>query len=161
MDDAPALAEGHRLQRFSQFGNVCVELSFQRVGASAVWPSWPFPAGRSRGYFGGVSVGMDILTITANSIGGVCMVDVAANVYNPNSGAARASGLRLVCDGVQIDDIWQLDIPNPGGASSGVAGVVRAESTPGAGSHTWTFQANASAAASVAIRSAVITVQEV
>jgi|GEM_PF-7016297 len=104
---------------------------------------------------------MDILTVTADSTGGICMIDVAANVYNPNSGGVRTAGLRVVCDGTQVDDIWQLDIPNPGGASAGVHGVVRAESTPGVGTHTWKFQANASAASSVSIRSAVMTVQEV
>lgn len=106
---------------------------------------------------------MDVLTVTADSTGGICFVEVDANVYNPNSGAARTANLRVVCDGTLVDGVWQVDVPFISGTSTaGVTAVVRAESTPGAGTHTWKLQANAGATgSSVSVRVAVMTVQEV
>ncbi|MGG7510960.1 hypothetical protein [Plantibacter sp. YIM 135249] len=101
----------------------------------------------------------DVVTLSANSSGGLCVTDSKVQVYNGNSGSARTASFRVTCDGVQVGDIISMDVP----LTAGTTGYLFAfdwESSPAAGAHTWVVQARASAASAVFVSNSVMTVTE-
>lgn len=98
-----------------------------------------------------------LVSVTATSVGGLCEASWNAVHFNGSSGANRSDNFRVTCDGTQIDDTLTYDVLLTGGTNGVPAGFIH-RSTPGAGSHTWALQANASAATSVQVRNAVLTI---
>lgn len=102
----------------------------------------------------------DLITITAVSTGGVCSADWTASFFNGASGANRSDTFQVVCDGVLIWDQTRSDVPLATG-SVGVSATGLAESSPGAGTHTWKLQGNASVSTAVQVRNATLKITEV
>lgn len=100
----------------------------------------------------------DICTVTATSAGGPCVADWVCRFRNANSGSARILGTRVLCDGAQVEDVLNYDVPL--GDNTGKPAAYRVESTPTAGVHTWKFQCNGSVASAIYVDHAVLTVME-
>jgi len=101
-------------------------------------------------------------SITATSLGGLVEASTEANVANLSSGAYRTFDIRVQCDGSTIGSaITALGAIYIAGGSPYYGFANTFSSTPSAGSHTWTFQMQASAAASVGIKAPRITISEV
>lgn len=100
-------------------------------------------------------------TVTATSLGGTVEASTETNVGNASSGAYRSFDLRVQCDGVTIGTaITALGAIYIAGVTPLVGYANTFSSIPAAGSHTWTFQMQASAAASVNIKAPRITINE-
>lgn len=127
---------------------------------------WPLGAGRRLGSNRNNSANtlpanpawMDLCTVTATTAGGLCAAGWAIHALNGNSGAARTMTVRVVCDGVQVDDAITYDLPLSD--TNGRSAAYNVESTPGAASHVWKLQAYASANPTVIVQHAVLTVTE-
>lgn len=108
---------------------------------------------------GGASYGT-VLEVTGVSTGESVEVVWAATSFNGTSGADRSIQYRVLCDGVVIGR------PSYGPHAVPLAGTPRVfagfqvQHTPTAGAHTWRLESNASAAVTVIVEAASLTVDE-
>lgn len=100
----------------------------------------------------------DIVTVTATSKGGLCTARFAVSLFNGASGADRTAVLRVVCDATELRITPTIQLPLAGIPSRTRVGAP--SSTPSAGTHTWKIQGQASAASSVIVESALLTIEE-
>lgn len=102
----------------------------------------------------------DLLVVTATSSGGTCTADWSLVMYNALSGADRTTSFRVVCDGVAVEEAYPYNVPVSGG-TTGIGGAGSVDSAPGAGSHTWKLQGNASTASSCGVKNATLKISEI
>lgn len=101
-------------------------------------------------------------TVTASSVGGLVIIEVSGLFQNASSGASRTYDYRVQCDGVTVDAaVTGTVVAFVSGQTLASTSVDAFTHTPTAASHTWTFQALASAASSVTLRRPKIKVYEV
>lgn len=101
-------------------------------------------------------------TVTATSLGGTVEAMATVNVANLSSGSYKTYDIRVQCDGVTVGSaISALGAIFITGASPYYGSANTFSSTPAAGSHTWTFQMQASLAASVGIKAPRLTINEI
>lgn len=101
-------------------------------------------------------------TVTASSLGGLVIIEVSGLFQNAGSGAQRTYDYRVQCDGATVGSAVTGTILGFTATQTLASTSVDAFShTPTAASHTWTFQALASAASSVTLRRPKIKVYEV
>lgn len=104
-----------------------------------------------------------LATVTATTLGGSVLLSASAILANANSGAVRTGSLRVAVDGTSVGSPAGLDIylDYVAGAEPqrSVAGDWQATGVA-AGSHTFTVQANGSAASSVRAWNATLVVTE-
>lgn len=82
-----------------------------------------------------------------------------ANLQDGSSGATRTGNIRILCDGVTVDNAignWQTPT-----ASGNASCTALGRSTPTAASHTWTLQAKSSIASATLLSNASLTVREI
>ena len=102
----------------------------------------------------------DILSFTGSSTGGECVTRFNLGAFNGNSGIDRTAVFRVICDSTTVWSSDTVTLPLAGNASPTRTRFGHGSSTPAAGAHTWKIQGQASAASSVVIDSASITVVE-
>lgn len=99
-------------------------------------------------------------TVTATTAAGVEVeIEYKANITDGTSGAARTGHIRVQCDGVTISG---SDITyHTSGNGAGAYPTMCINHTPGAGSHTWTLQAEADSASATLLDQASLEVKTI
>lgn len=106
-----------------------------------------------------VSGWVDICTIDAVTLGGVCNADFKVVFHNADSGAHRTANFRVTVDGVATD-VLVVDAPYRAGSQPKYTAAFDIDSTPAAGAHTWRLQAQADATPAVQVVAGTLTVTE-
>ncbi|NKY08956.1 hypothetical protein [Cellulomonas hominis] len=104
-----------------------------------------------------------LASVTATSLGGLCVVRTQVTLGNGNSGVDRTGSFRVRVDGAALSTPIGVDLYLrivAGVSSTPQGGSLDWESQPAAGEHTWELQANGSAGGSVVAHQGVITVIE-
>ncbi len=101
----------------------------------------------------------DLITFsTVTGGGGQYFAEWDGTGFNGGSGLDRTMDYRVTCDGISIGGLSGIPIINAGSPRARRHGVQT--TTPGIGAHTWTLQANASAASAVYVEFATFRVTE-
>ncbi|AGW41749.1 hypothetical protein O159_23110 [Leifsonia xyli subsp. cynodontis DSM 46306] len=103
----------------------------------------------------------DVLSVTVTSTGGLTLADWRAYVSNQNSGSRQIAQFRVLCDGTQVDDTLNNDLPWISGATSQYAAGFEHELSTAAGSHVWKLQVQCSSASAISVNNAVLILSEV
>lgn len=99
-----------------------------------------------------------LASVTAESLGGLCVADFSGIFFNGTSGLNRDFVHRVTCDGVIVGPEFMLSAVLANTPRTPFGSDV--ESTPAAGSHTWALQAHSDTGAAVIVSRASLTVTE-
>lgn len=99
-----------------------------------------------------------LASVTADTLGGLCVVDFSGIFFNGTSGANREFIHRVTCDGSIVGPEFLLTavLANTPRTAFGT----NVESAPATGSHTWALQAHSDAGAAIVVSRASLTVTE-
>lgn len=103
----------------------------------------------------------DVVSATVTATGGLTLADWRAYLSNADSGSRQIAQFRVLCDGTQVDDTLNNDLPYIPGATPQYAAAFEHELATAAGSHTWKLQAWCATATAVVISNAVLILSEV
>lgn len=99
-----------------------------------------------------------LASVTADSLGGLCVADFSGIFFNGTSGLNRDFIHRVTCDGTIVGPEFLLTAILTGTPRTPFGANV--ESTPAAGSHTWALQAHSDVGAAIIVSRASLTVTE-
>lgn len=106
----------------------------------------------------GASGWTTLASVTADSLGGLCVADFSGVFFNATSGLNRYFAHRVTCDGVIVGPEFLLTAVLASAPYAAFGTDV--ESSPTAGSHTWALQAHSDVPAAVIVSRASLTVTE-